>query len=192
MKNQSTSKKKEIWALLAVIGSGVAFSLLVAAWCLYFYSPSGLYHIKYALLSPDTADELRYQDSDPSTGSKQFFVLDSMLFTYFDKEKSTWQTVTVDRQKYRKFYDALMSDVSLQEGPAASIAAKFLSGHPAMLRIMVQSESKGKAVTKIFQEVVFVYDGDYYRLELRGDSHQREWAYFFHKNIYEIALRSLK
>lgn len=191
MNEHRLSKKKEISALLSVIIGGVVFALIAAVGCIYFYSPSGLYHTNYALLSPDMIDQLRYQDVDPSTGKRQFFYFHSIELTYFDSESSSWQTAAISREKYRNFFDAIRDDVSIEE-ESSSLAEQFLSGYPALLKIVVQSEERRFPATKTFQEVAIAYLGNHYRIEIRQESSEKQWAYFFHRNIYATALEILK
>ncbi|MEM1282844.1 MAG: hypothetical protein AAGG81_04750 [Chlamydiota bacterium] len=191
MNQQRQSKKKEISAFLTVIFGGGAFALLVAIGLVYFYGPSGLYDLKYTLLSPKMIDELKYQDVNPQTGSRGNFVFDSINFTYFHPDEGRWKKVAVDRTQYEKFFDSIVGDVSVEEvGP--TITDRFLSGYPAILEIIVRPDDKNSNITKTFQEVTLAYQGNYYRVELHEESSQKNWAYFFHKDVYKNALSILK
>jgi hypothetical protein len=189
--NQRASKRKEISALLSVVLGGGVFAVLVAMGLVYFYGPSGLYDAKYSLLSPDMLHELKYQDVNPQTGSRQLFVFDSIEFTYFHQGEGKWKKVTVDEAQYRKLYEMIGKDVSVEEVTTA-ITDQFLSGYLATLKIVVHPDDKHSQLTKIFQEVTFAYQGDYFRIELHEQSTQQMWAYFFHKDIYQTALEILK
>ncbi len=191
MNKQNRSKRNEISAFLVVVFGGGAFAVLVAIGLVLFYGPSGLYDLKYALLSPNMIDELKYQDVSPQTGARQNFVFDSINFTYFHPGEGRWKKVVVDREKYQKFYDLVVGDVSVK-GVTPTITDQFLSSYPAMLEIIVHPDDKYSTVTKTFQEVTFAYQGDYYRIELHEESSQKKWAYFFHKDIYKTALEILK
>lgn len=191
MNQQRRSKKKEISAFLAVIFGGGAFALLVAMGLVYFYGPSGLYDLKYTLLSPKMIDELKYQDVNPQTGGRQNFVFDSINFTYFHTGEGRWKKVAVDRSQYQKFFESIVGDVSVKEVDP-KITDRFFSGYPAMLEIIVHPEDKNSNITKTFQEVTLAYQGDYYRVELHEESSQKNWAYFFHKDVYKTALEILK
>lgn len=191
MSQQNRSKGREITALLSVVFGGGAFALLVAIGLVYFYGPSGLYDLKHTLLSPNMIGELKYQDVNPQTGAREIFVFDSINFTYFHPGEGRWKKVAVDREKYQKFYDLVVDDVSVDE-VTALITDQFLSSNPAMLEIIVHPENKRSTVTRTFQEVTLAYQGDYYRIELHEESSQKNWAYFFHKDIYRLALEILK
>lgn len=191
MNKQERSKSKEISSFLAVIFGGGAFALLIAVGLVYFYGPSGLYDTKYSLLSPAMLDELKYQDVNPQSGSRQNFIFDSITFTYFHPGEERWKKVAISRDQYQKFYEVVSEDVSVDE-VTPKITDRFLSSNPAMLEIIVRPEDKRSTITKTFQEVTFAYQGDYYRIELHEDASQKNWAYFYHNDIYKTALDILK
>lgn len=191
MNNENPSKKKEITSLLSVIFGGGAFAVIVAIGLVYFYGPTGLYDAKHSLLSPDMLAELRYQDVNPQTGARNYFVYDGLEFTYFDQKAGKWKKESVSQEQYRKFYEVITSDVSIEQENDL-VTDQFRAGYPAMLKILVHSEDRRSQATKTFQEVTFAFQGNYYRIELHEQASQEVWAYFFHEDIYKTAIEILK
>ena len=56
-----------------------------------------------------------------------------------------------------------------------------------MLTVRSSSDDP-KTATKIFQEVQFANEGDFYRVELHEQNAAHNWAYFYHPNVYKQAM----
>lgn len=169
----------------------IAAAIIVAIGLVYYYGPSGYYEAKYALLAPDMLHDLRYQDVNPETGSRHFFVYEAMEFTYYDSNENRWKKSRVTEEGYRNFFQQIAGDVSVEQ-ESSPVTDPFRSGYPASLKLLVKSEGSRSNSVIPFQEVTFAYEGDFYRMELHEESSEKKWAYFNHPGIYQKALQFLR
>lgn len=167
---------KQIRNLLVILSGGAACAILLTLFLLYNYSPEGHYLIKNALLSPDVIAQISL---DKKKG-KQEAVFDKIEYSYQDIETKKRTAVPIDKATYAKFYNMISNDKSLLDIPA-DIAAAFNQMPVSSLTIHDNAQQ-----IQIFQEVQFLYKGDYYRLQLR-ESAASNWIYFYHPHIYEDA-----
>lgn len=183
------SANKEIRNLIFLIGSAVGFAVLAAVGLVWYYGPSGLYEAKHTLLSPDFFQELKYSDSNPETGGSSVFVFDTISFIYYDNDLKRWDKVEVSKEKYRQFYQLISGDVS-EENVSPQLIDRFTVAYPATLelRVKVKNGSGADGTIKTFQEVVFINEGDDYRVELHESTIEKKWAYFHHPSIYQKAM----
>lgn len=190
MTKLNPASKSEIRNLLAVILSGVLCAFILAGFMLYYYGPTGHYFARNVLLSPSLIMKLNFQETNPKSGEVSRFVFDGIEFSYYDNSKKAWKQTAVSPAAYEKFYELISQDVSL-EIAGQDIPNLFLKGNAARLTLKVKKESKVES-SRIFQEVFFANEGDYYRVELREQGYvQGELAYFYHPGIYQEALKQL-
>lgn len=172
--------KQQICNLLIIIFSGIACALLISGFLLYYYGPTGSYLAQNTVLSPAVSEILRYQDVDGNTRGRARFVFDGIEFSYYDSKDNQWHQKTVDQPQYRKIYELIQNDKSL-EVPSA-VKTFFNETNMVSLIIKVRPEN-GQQETRIFQTINFVNDGDYYRVQLREANSKDQWAYFYHPHI---------
>lgn len=188
---QRSAIRQQIRNLLIVIFSGMACACALAAFMLYYYGPSGQYLVSNTLLSPDVMAMLSYMDTNAKTGGSTRFVFNGIEYAYYDTMSREWRKVPATQEAYERFYNLVASDKSLAEVPE-DIISLFNRGHPASLVLTVRTESKAEwqEVTKVFQEVQFAGEGNYFRIELRSQSSSTgKWAYFYRPQIYQEAAK---
>lgn len=183
------SEKNQIRNLLAVLVFAVFSGFLLLGFFIYNYGPTGRYPVKDALLAPDLIATLDYNDTNPKTGGMSRFLFDGIEFSYFDEEKNR-QTKPINLEMYQQFYQVISNDKSLLEVPEEVIRS-FNKGF-AKLKINVRTESHAEwqNVSKEFQEVHLLTNGDYYRIQLheQPQASSSQWVYYFHPEIYKSSL----
>lgn len=186
------SQKQQIRNLLIVLGSGFLAALLLGLFMLHHYGPSGQYLGRDALLSPKMTKQLNYNDYNSKTNGNSRFIYDHSEFAYYDDATKQLKKNTVSESHYQEFYDLIGNDMSLLN-PTDSDVGRFSKGKPATLTLTVKTDSDAawQAMTKTFQEVEIVNNGDYYRVELREQNPSGKWVYFYHPNIYNEAISTL-
>lgn len=178
---------KQIRNLLFVLIAGAACAFVITFFVLYNYGPMGHYVLKNALLSPEVITTLSSSEKDSKTTSKLLF--DKIEYSYQDYDTKKRNIVPVNRENYANFYRLVSEDKSLTEIPA-DVITSFNQLPIASLNVVLQSEKRSpiNSDAKIFQEVQFLYKGDYYRIQLRESKDQAEWIYFHHPHIYNDTL----
>lgn len=175
--------KKQIRNLLMILGAGLFGGILLSLFMLYRYGPEGHYLLKNALLSPEVIAQI----SAPKNGKLKHFSqtnIDKIEYSYQDLETKKRTVIPVDKTNYTSFYQKIADDKSLLEIPPEVMSA-FTQMPESSLNLIVKDSSNDSS-HQIFQEVQFLYKGDYYRLQLR-DSKTSHWIYFYHPHIYEEA-----
>jgi hypothetical protein len=191
MNNQELSSKQQIKNLLLVISSGVLCALLISLFFVYNYGPSGQYGVANALLSPDVLEKLSFNDLDTKTGKMTRFDFEGIEFSYYDTHKQ-WRRNAVSTEQYRSFYNSIYNDVSiLDESHAIENLFNKEGAATLTLKVSTENHSAKDDETKNFQQVNFVANGDYYRIELRESKSPQasKWAYYHHPRIYQSALQ---
>jgi hypothetical protein len=191
MVNQELSAKQQIKNLLLVISSGILCALLISLFFVYNYGPSGQYIVRNALLSPDVLEKLSFNDIDTKTGKMTRFDFEGIEFTYYDIQKQ-WKRNSISTEQYRSFYKSIDNDVSILDESHA-IESLFNKEGAATLTLKVSTENRSEKSDEIknFQQVNFVANGDYYRIELRESKSPQssKWAYYHHPMVYQSALQ---
>lgn len=190
--NSPKSNRSDVIKLIAVLFSGVAAAFLVAVFFVMNYGPSGRYAINTVLLDPDILLQLNYNDYNAKTGGNDRFVFDSLTVEYQDKTSKKLEKKTIDVSRYSQLFVFLNGEKSIV-APEESVAGLFRSGQPLDLIINVRTESPSawQAETKVFQEVQFSAQGDYFRVELHEDGKKGTYAYFHKPHVTEDALKIL-
>lgn len=177
--------RKQIRNLLFILFSGIACAILLTMFMLYNYGPAGHYVLGNTLLSPEVINQMTQEDAnDKKSVHKQTF-MDHLEFSHQDIDSKKMMTYPIDEQTYAKFYQMVIHDKSLDEIPT-SLSASFNQMPSSTLTIRIQKRKvlESSNEKQIFQEVQFLYKGDYYRLQLR-DTSGSQWVYFYHPHIYE-------
>lgn len=186
--DKTISSRKQIRDLLAVISTGVLFAFLLSFYMIYSYGPSGQYLAKNTLLAPQLIHSLSYTDIDSKTGKHSHFVFKEMEFSYFDPKLKLWQKTNIDPKTYGLFYTEISNEQSLLDVNDNMIQS-FTKASPASLTLTVQTDTSPQTLTKVFQEVQFAHQGDYFRIQLHEQSPDRsQWIYFYHPAIYQKVL----
>jgi hypothetical protein len=88
----------------------------------------------------------------------------------------------VDLNAYEQFYELIQRDRSISSNEAEHL---FKEITPATLATEVRTESSAawQKDAKIFQEIQFAPQGDYYRIELHEADRGTHWVYFHHPRI---------
>jgi hypothetical protein len=185
--------KGEARKLLLVLGSGVVAACLVAAFFVLHYGPSGRYLLSRVLLEPDILSKLNYNDYDPKTGANDRFVFDQIAVEYHDHASKKLQKRTIDVGTYAEIYAVLHADRGIGD-PDQKIETYFGQEPKVKLQISVRTESSAKwqAIAKVFQEVQFAEQGDYYRVELHEQQAGAHWVYFHHPHVSQDVSELLK
>lgn len=179
--------KRQITNLLFILLAGAACAILVTFFMLYRYGPEGHYLLKNALLSPQVLSQISHNEKNLKSNLGAM-ILEKIEFSYqdFDTKKKT--VIPVSKDKYAQFYHQIAEDKSIYDVPQEIITA-FNQMPASSLMILVQGHQKNaSAQNPIFQEVQFLFKGDYYRLQLREAS-GTNWIYFYHPRVYDDAIR---
>lgn len=163
--------KRDIRNLMLLLAIGVTAAFLLAGLFLYNYGPSGRYAAQNVLLDPKLLTDL---------GSKKNLTFKSIEFNFYDDSKKEWKKLNIDINQYAKFYQLVANEKSLED-VSADVKSLFSSGKPATINIFVKSDG----VDKVFQEIVFAPQGNYFRVELRDQSAKEQWAIFHYPQIYQ-------
>jgi hypothetical protein len=191
------TKKRRIRNLLLLIFSSIAFAGLFTFFMINHFGPSGRYMAKNALLAPMRMVDLQFNDYNPKTGGSSRFVFDKIEFSHYDPATSKWERLPVTHEQYARFYALIEGDESLGGDDNGEVSRLFHDAHMASLVMTIRTESDAQwqAVTKVFQEIHFVPDGNHYRIELREDVKESigsRWAYFRHPGIYDQTTNALR
>lgn len=179
---EEKKQKKEIRQLLYLLGSAVGFAVLFSIFMINFYGPTGQYTVKNILLSPEMTTKLNYLDG--VSGGK--FNFDRITFRYFDDENKQWKSQAVPLTVYRAIFDDLANHTSFVDVPQ-EIVSQFNAPNSATLTLYVKNDK----TSKIFQELVFVKDGDLFRISLVEDHPTGKWAYFLDRKVYDHVLHMI-
>ena len=173
----------EVKQLLLLLGSAIVAALCISLFLIHHYGPSGEYYVRNILLSPSVTRELDYRDG--SKGGR--FVFDRAEFRYFNDEEKRWKTRVLSPEAYRTVYEMLENQSSLSF-VSDEVLNQFNLPNPAVLSLYVKNEQ----TSSLFQEIVFVNNGDLYRIKLRTDTATASWAYFSARNIYDHILHTIQ
>ncbi len=186
---KQTRQRQDITNILSVLGAAILCAILMASWFLYYYGPSGRYLAGQTMLDPKIMERINYQDKHPLSGQKVHFMFDRIEFAYFDFQQNQTRRYTILPEQYQKFYELIASEKSV-EHVTDSIQNLFAAQYPTALTIYMRiAEPSGKpSMTHIFQIMQFVPE-DYMRVQLKGQSHQGEWVYFYRPQLYHDVMR---
>lgn len=184
MNHQHSRANREIRNILLILSAAVLFAVLLCVYMIYTYGPSGQYTVSNALIAPSVAETMDF--FEPSAGKTSArYVLDSINFSYYDREKKQVEKRALSPKIYEEFYDNIASDKSI---PHASndIEKLFTSPFIAKLVITVRNVNALQRQTelKTFQQVQFLEGSDYFRIQLHQQDIREHWIYIYHPGIY--------
>lgn len=167
--------KKDIRNLLVVLGAGVGAAVCAALWMLAAYGPAGTYVARNVLLSPQTLQSLVKQEV--KKGAKSTLIFEGIDFAYYDRAKKRIDRVAVAPEVYSQFYALVADEKSLDEVPVQVVAS--FSQAPSTLTLRLRTEGH----ERMNQEIDFLGEGDYYRVQLNQHEKGDVWATFYHPQI---------
>lgn len=184
------SKAKQIRILLGILSAGLVTGILIALSMLYYYNPTGSYMAKNMLLDPENAYTLRFIEPGSKGQPEGKYAFEGVYFSFFDEASKQTKTIRVPQEKYKLFYHQIAHESSIPN-PDDNVIHVFNHIHPAILALKVRSvgEDASKGIEASFSEIVFAPSGDYYRIQVRRSGPGTDWAYFYHKGIYQKALQ---
>lgn len=174
-RNEKKSRVREIRNFLIVMSGGALCALLIAAFLVYYYSPTGRYEVDQVVLSPEVADKLT------PAGNQAGVVFDGVELVYYEGKDKGWVRREASGEAYSRFYGLIKDEKSLWDVPEA-VKTAFEMEKPASILVRVK---EGPVLAKrIFQEVQ-ILPNDYFRVELRPVDERSPWAYFHKDNLYD-------
>lgn len=182
----NNTQRKDIFSLLALMGTAILVAILLSVVIVMLYGPTGRYSVNTALLAPELIPTLSYNDTNNKTGGSSRFVFDSIEFTFPDASLKQ-QNLQIDPNQYSRFYQLIASDKSLLD-PPPEVISLFTHDPLASIAIKVRTESHAKwqDETKLFQQIDIV--NDYFRVSLHEEVLTGNWVYFYHPQIYQKTL----
>lgn len=172
-------RRAEIRNILIVLTTSVATAVIVAAFFVLNYGPTGGYVLDAVLIEPSVLHHLNYNDNNPRIGHSDRYIFDKIMFS----------GKPVDLKVFEKLYAFLKSDKSVND---PGVEKLFLAGVNPKLAVWVRTESptSWQKDAKIFQEIEF--QKDYYRVSLHEASPKIAFAYFSHPDILASAQKMIK
>jgi|LakMenE01Jun11ns_1017448.scaffolds.fasta_scaffold9799705_1 hypothetical protein len=181
--NNHPKSSEEIRNVLSILLGGILVALLFAGFMLYYHNPSGSYEAGNVLIAPFASSPFPFNDINLTTGRKEKFIMKGIEFSYYDPVKKQRERRSVILDNYIAFYNLVSKEKSLVTVPN-EIKEKFYRPNSAILSFIAYPEN-AKNEIKTFLSADFVYEGDYYRVQLREHrANEEAWAYFYHPGIY--------
>lgn len=165
----NASQRSQIRNLLTVLAAAVIAAGAISGWMLYHYNPSGIYYAQNVLLAP----QLLGQTPIAKKGGIAFQGIE-----YIYPEGGSEQKINLSKNLYQAFYDTIAAEKSL-DPVSDDVIAKF--GKGKLPRLVLKIQKNGSL--EDFQEVHFAPQGDFYRVQLRMEGSEGNWAYFYHPGI---------
>lgn len=173
-----TSKKREIYSLLFIILSGIIGALLLTLAMTLYYTTEGTYRATNVIIEPSLLSTIRYVDQEGGRGDKSSYVYDKITYLSLDTDTKKLQTVNLTSKQYDAIYSLLSGDTSMRDG-AEAIEKQF--SESSSLAFILKNAAHQSYYTLL--RIEFSSDGNYYRVQLRGNGPKDMWAYFSHPNI---------
>lgn len=180
----SPPASNQIRNLFFIMLSAVICALFISGLLLKKYGPSGGYIAQNTILSPDVTESLWYTDSNQKTGGNSRFVFDAIEFSYFNNKINQWQQLKIDQNRYRSFYQMVMSDKSISE-ITPQLLSLFDGNASLIVKVRTESNAGWQEEVKTLQKIEFASDGNHYRVDLREQNSPNQWAYFTHPQIFQ-------
>jgi len=175
--------KRQIIHLLTLILAGALCAIALTFLTLYYYNPEAHYVVKNALLSPQTLKLIK----KPRPGKRESTNSEHLYFSYQDPISKKNLSNPIDLDVYQKFYQLISEDQSLNNLPP-DLPGSF-DQRPAASLILNVANNQDE--DQKFQEIQFLPQGDYYRVQLR-EAQTTRWIYFYHAHIYDKAMDLLR
>lgn len=181
-KEQPGQAFKQIKNLLMVLVLGIASAGTFAAILLYLYGPTGAYTLGNLIVAPTEIEGQGVNKNTPEPSTR--FIFDKIEFSYWSPQTRQWTTRPISLEDYGRFYDSYASDKSERATTEPTIA-EFNQAPPLKLTLTGRFLTAGSGLpSKIFQEIQFASEGDFYRVELNEQKAGTQWAYFYHPRTY--------
>lgn len=175
---------KQIRNLLLVLFAGILCAVALTVFMLYRYNPSGRYPIKNVMIDPKILPQLSYSSYDSGTRNTTRYLFDNIEFSFYNFTEKKWEKKTVSDVSYQKFYELVANERSIPD-VKDQVVTLFNQQNTARLSLRLKAENFVKQTsTKGFQQIEFVNEGDYFRVELHDNSSQAQWAYYYYPHIY--------
>lgn len=170
--------KKDITRLLIVLSSAVLFAFAIVIFFLVNFGPTGRYALPSALIEPPLLKQLNYNDYNPIINRDDRYVFNKLVYEKKDISVSAFE----------KLYREIKNDVSVYEVDP-ELEKQFRPPVRGTLIVYVHTESgsEWQKDSKIFQEVQFDMEGNYYRVQLHEQNPKVHWVYFYHPGISKLA-----
>lgn len=177
-------RRPEIRNILIVLTAAVSTAVMMAAFFVLNFGPSGRYVLDAVLIEPSVLYHLNYNDNNSRIGHSDRYIFDKIMWV--DGDFSGKQ---VDLNVFEKLYTFLKPDKSVSD---PGVEKLFLAGINPKLVVWVRTESPSswQRDAKIFQQIEF--QKDFYRVSLHDASPKIAFAYFSHPDILERAQKMLK
>lgn len=179
----TVSQASNVRSLIILMFFSVACAFAIAIFSVQTFGPTGSYEVKNALITPYLLENMSYNDTDTKTGAETRFVFDQLLYTYRDTHAQKTLTKPITLQDYRRFYEVINGDSSIVDG-GSNLETLFNDADQLVINVKTVTDDPLQSEKKLFQEIHFAREGNFYRIELREDMNpQEKWAYYNHLGI---------
>lgn len=169
-------RRPEIKNILIVLSASAASALMIAAFFVMNYGPSGRYLLDAVLIQPAMLNQLNYNDNNPRIGHSDRYIFQKIVWIAPD-----FSSREIQPSVYEKLYAILQADKSVND---PNVEELFQGVNPKLvLWVHTESPSAWQNDGKVFQEIEF--QKDYYRVSLHEASPKIAFAYFSHPGILE-------
>lgn len=179
---QKKAAIRQVKGLLTLLSMGVFCAVFVSLLTLYVVGPLGSLSLNKVLLSPDVAKRLSY------TQEKKQMVFEMIELQRMDPVSQQVYQQKISLDAYQQFYAWVADDRSLASVPE-QLEGMFSRNLLTTLTIVVAAGEKNEK--RAFQSVEFLPLNDYYRVQMRDADEGVNWAYFYHEDVYEEAMKRL-
>lgn len=175
-------RRPEIKNIVIVLSAAVASALMLAAFFVMNYGPSGNYALEAVLIEPSMLRQLNYNDNNPRIGHSDRYIFQKIVWIGTD-----FSSKQIQPSAYEKLYAILQKDKSVSD---PNVEKLFQGVNPKLvLWVHTESPSAWQNDGKVFQEIEF--QKDYYRVSLHEASPKIAFAYFSHPGILESIQKML-
>lgn len=172
--------------IFIVLMLGGVCAVLVAGLVLYYFKPMSGPSADSILPYPSAVEDLSFTEQNIR------YVFDHVEFLYPNEATNEWEKFDINPDQYEQIFEMLSNATSLLDAPD-HVRSFFDWDEPAKLTLFARREgSDGLSKEPVpFQEVQFLTTDDYFRIQVRGDGQEANWAYFYYPNIYNMVLKVL-
>lgn len=182
------NRKDEVRSIVIVLTAGILSAIMIAAFFVLNFGPSGGYNLNAILLEPTLVDQLNFNDINPKIGTSDRYIFDKIVWT-----DDTGSDQQVNLKTYSTLYALLKNDKSLNDLELEKLFSHHMEPvSKLVIWIKTESPSSWQENEKIFQELEF--QDDFYRVSLHEDSSLSpgvNWAYFSHPVIKETVQKNV-
>lgn len=167
------TKYSQIKKLLLVIISASLTAFVISGILLYNYSPTNTTILSNALINPEVAQKLHYEEN---LGSKNYFTFQSIELDLLNDQTLDLQKKELSLKQYKKIYSLLSKDKSIKE--TKQLEDRFKLEPLTKLNILVKSDKNSNA--RPLQQMEILPNSNYYRIKI---PQQNQWIYFEHYQL---------